>query len=63
MQDGTDGGSTGDAPDDEILAGLDRLGDLPVSEHAGVYLDVLERLGRELNPLQGLRRAGDHGSP
>ncbi|MHA7208327.1 hypothetical protein [Arthrobacter sp. MDT1-65] len=64
MQDGTDDGSrTGDAPVDGILAALDRLGDLPVTEHAAVYLDVLERLGRELNPEQGLRRAEDHGSP
>jgi hypothetical protein len=56
-------GGTGDAHVDEVLRALDRLADLPVTDHAAVYLDVLERLGGELNPEQKLHRAGAHGSP
>lgn len=58
------GGSiTGDTHVDAVLQALDRLAHLPVTEHAEVYLDVLERLGGELNPEERLRRTGAHGSP
>ncbi len=53
---------TGDPQIDSILAGLDGLADRPVSEHADVYLELLNRLGGELNPEQKLRQAGAHGA-
>lgn len=55
--------STGDVQVDRILAVLDTLGDVPVSEHAAIYLDVHDRLGGALNPEQKLRQAGAHDSP
>lgn len=55
-------GSTGDAHVDAILALLDGLDDLPVSEHARVYAALHERLSGELNPEQKLRQAGAHGA-
>ncbi|MEG9247686.1 hypothetical protein V6S67_06285 [Arthrobacter sp. Soc17.1.1.1] len=66
MQDTTEapaGSSTGDTQVDAVLSALDRLADLPVTGHAEVYLDVLERLDGELNPEGRLRRTGAHGSP
>ena len=53
--------SSGDAHVEAVLATLDRLGEVPVAEHSAVYLDILERLGRELNPEQTPHRAGAHG--
>lgn len=61
--DDTAGGTTRDENVDLILAALDGLKDIPVSQHAEVYLDVLDRLGGELNPEQKVRQAGAHGSP
>lgn len=61
--DATAGGTTRDENVDLILAALDVLDDIPVSQHAEVYLDVLDRLGGELNPEQKVRPAGAHGSP
>ncbi len=61
--DATAGGTTRDENVDLILAALDGLDDIPVSQHAEVYLDVLDRLGGELNPEQKVRQAGAHGSP
>ncbi|MHA7239074.1 hypothetical protein [Arthrobacter sp. TMS1-12-1] len=55
--------STGDAPIDRILALLDGLEYLPVTEHAPVYVDVHERLVGELDPDRKLRPTGAHGSP
>ncbi len=66
MQDRTGtgaGAGTGDTHVDAVLTDLDRLAELPVAEHAEVYLDVLERLNGELNPEERLRRTGAHGSP
>ncbi|MUK03544.1 hypothetical protein GM708_17565 [Vibrio cholerae] len=54
--------ATGDPQVDGILAILDGLTDRPVSEHADVYLELLGRLGGELNPEQKLRQAGAHGA-
>lgn len=63
---GGDGGasqsSTGDAEVDRILAVLDDVRRRPVSDHADVYLEVLDRLSSELNPEQKLRQAGAHGA-
>lgn len=61
--DATAGGTTRDENVDLILAALDVLDDIQVSQHAEVYLDVLDRLGGELNPEQKVRPAGAHGSP
>lgn len=61
--DATAGGTTRDENVDLILAALDGLDDTPVSQHAEVYLDVLDRLGGELNPEQKVRQEGAHGSP
>ncbi len=61
--DDTAGGTTRDENVDLILAALDGLKDIPVSQHAEVYVDVLDRLGGELNPEQKVRQAGAHGSP
>lgn len=61
--DDTAGGTTRDENVDLILAALDGLKDISVSQHAEVYLDVLDRLGSELNPEQKVRQAGAHGSP
>lgn len=57
------GPATGDAQVDQIVAVLRELPDLPVAEHAEVFLEVHARLGGELNPEQKLRQAGAHGSP
>jgi hypothetical protein len=57
------GSSTGDMHVDAVLSALDQLADLPVTEHAEVFLDVLGRLDGELNPEERLRRTGAHGSP
>ncbi|MEC5200004.1 hypothetical protein RCH21_002243 [Arthrobacter sp. PL16] len=59
---GAEPSSTGDRHIDQILAALGRLDDLPVLDHADVYLDVHDRLSGELNPQQKLREAGAHGS-
>jgi len=55
--------SAGDAPVDRIVALLDGLDDLPVTEHAAVYLDVHDRLVGELDPDRTLGPAGAHASP
>ncbi|MHA7283706.1 hypothetical protein [Arthrobacter sp. TMS2-4] len=60
---GTPSSSTADTNVERILALLDGLEDLPVTEHAGVYLDVHDRLAGELDPDRALRQAGAHGSP
>lgn len=60
---GTSSSGAADTKVERILALLDGLEDLPVAEHAGVYLDVHDRLGEELDPGRALRQAGDHGSP
>lgn len=52
--------ATGHGNVDRILASLDGLDDRPVADHAGVYLEILDRLGGELDPEQILRRAGTH---
>ncbi|MBG6224647.1 hypothetical protein IWX63_001209 [Arthrobacter sp. CAN_A2] len=59
----TPSSSTGDATVDRIIALLDGLEDLPVTEHTGLYLDVHDRLAGELDPDRTLRQAGAHGSP
>lgn len=43
---------------DQNVAVLDRLDDIPVAEHADGCLEVLPRLGGELNPEQKPRHAG-----
>ena len=53
----------GDAQVGRVLAQLDVLADLPVAEHAAVFLDIHDRLSGQLNPEQQLRRAGADGSP
>ncbi|WP_247828717.1 hypothetical protein [Arthrobacter antioxidans] len=55
--------SRGGTPVDRILDLLDGLQDVPVAEHADVYMDVHDRLARELDPERTLRQAGAHGSP
>jgi hypothetical protein len=55
--------STGDAEVDRILGALDALGAVPVSGHAGLLLDVHDRLSSELTPEQKLHAAGAHGAP
>lgn len=55
--------STGDLEVDRILGALDDLDTVPVSEHAGLLLDVHDRLSSELTPEQKLRPAGVHGAP
>ncbi|PPB50288.1 hypothetical protein C4K88_06455 [Arthrobacter pityocampae] len=54
---------TDDPRVDRILGLLDGLEDLPVAEHADVYLDVHDRLAGELDPDRALRQAGAHGAP
>ena len=54
--------STGDAEVDRILGALDDLDAVPVSEHAGLLLDVHDRLSSELTPEQKLLGAGVHGA-
>lgn len=48
---------------DRILSVLDQLDHAPVADHAALYLDVHDRLSRELMPEQPVRGAGAHGSP
>ena len=60
---GTPSSWTGDTHVDRILRLLNGLEDLPVAEHAGVYLDVHDRLNGELDQDRTLRQAGAHGSP
>ena len=44
---------TGDPRVDEVLASLDGLADLPVTEHAAVFERVHERLRAALDPDSG----------
>ncbi|WP_434991815.1 hypothetical protein [Arthrobacter sp. Ld5] len=60
--DGTPSSGTADTTVEQILGLLEGLGDLPVADHAGVYLDVHDRLSGELDPDRALRRAGAHGT-
>lgn len=54
--------SSGDVQVDHIVSILDELDDLPVAQHAAVYLDLHDRLSRELTPEQAARGAGAHGA-
>lgn len=70
MDDGAGHGDDGalpplvpDARVDRIMAVLGGLDDLPVAEHADVYLEVHARLSSELNPERTPGRTGTHGAP
>lgn len=49
MEDGST--ETGEARVDQVIAGLDRLADLPTGEHVAVYEDAHARLRQVLSEL------------